>query len=386
MGVVCCREASCGGKDTDSLLGWRAAAAVSRLIATHASLSQEVEATVADPDSLRTSATKFLASEEVLSNPGFTVEGVAKLKPEGSDWRGFIDWLLKRVRDVNGLGGPRFMVASWLSMKQLGRFPMNPADQEHILDAEYLLEHYKTIMDDKGKVGGRVICFSFFSHRWERPSSKAGGGGHPDSHDHKKARALAKFGEFGSCPIFAPHHDFEYFFWVDYLSIHQVDPTEKSLGVSVLCAYVAACIQIIMYNSDTVEYEPRAWTRLERLLGYSYCACPLFKYLDDGYPTKPVDVDTVVKRSPSTFKKCEETGSLMLIIRDPSGEDAAITDPSDAPMVRSLSDTVREATPSNPARVWHGVTELAFDECLIPLDTEHYGLDVEKQQKKDAVC
>merc|ERR1719362_2301013 len=164
---------------------------------------------------------EFLSSEEVLGKPGFTPEGVEQLKPKDSDWRCFSQWLLDRIQGVNKLGGPRVLVVSWKTLRSLGRFPAYPMESEHVLDAEHLLREFIRVQDDHGKVDGRVICFSFFSHRWERPFKD--GEAHPDSHDHKKAKALAAFGEFGSCPIFAPHRDFDYYFWVDFCCIDQVN-------------------------------------------------------------------------------------------------------------------------------------------------------------------
>lgn len=379
--VSCCHDGAKGLDPAYVVLGWRSAAltcrceddetgALTRMVTDGSAGTWESEGTISSVES-------FLSSDTLLKEPGFTPEGVEALKPAGSDWRGFSAWLLKRIRAVNGLGGPRFMVVSWKTLQHLGRFPMFPTESEHILDAERLLEEYASLQDKEGKVEGRVVCFSFLSHRWERPDLNASKA-HPDSAGNKKAKALAKFGEFGTCPIFAPNHDFDYYFWVDYSCIDQVNDIEKFAGISKLSAYVAGCIQIIMYNSLTADYEPRAWTRLERMLGYTYCACPLFKYLDDKYPHEPIDIDTIVKRDPSTFTKGGD-GGLLLRIRDPEAMDATLTDKSDRRVLRRLTSSVRDAVPMNPARCWHNITELVFDESVIPLDTEHYGMDVAKE-------
>jgi len=366
--------------DTVGFLGWRERALVQkkhRVVIARQALDDPLDDDlVENSDDISEHVQQFLTDKEVLGKPGFTPEGVEKLREKDSDWHVFTDWLVDRVRTVNQLGGPRVKLVSWMTLRLLGRFPMLPTESEHILDAERLLEEYSRLQDDKGKVDGRVACFSFLSHRWERPS--LGADAHPDSESHKKAKALAKFGEFGTCPIFAPHHAFDYYFWVDYSSIDQVNPIQKELGVAKLCAYVAACIQMIMYNSDTVEYEPRAWTRLERMMGYTYCACPLFKYLDDKYPHETLVVDEVVDKHPNTFTK-DEDGKLLLLIRDPNGRDAKLTSTRDASFVRQLSGTVKDSMPMNPARTWHNVTELEYDKCHIPLDTEHYRMDVVKQ-------
>jgi len=356
-------------------LGWRRAAAL---------VTPETAAADVPHGELGERVHAFLASQEVLGNPGFTKDGVAALKPQYSMWHGFVEWLLKRVRSINALGGPRMQVVSWLTLRELGRFPQMPTDHSHILDAERLIEEYMIMMDEYGKVDGRVICFSFFTHRWERPD---GDDPHPDSIDHKKAKALAAFGAFGSCPIFLKH-TFDYYFWVDYSSIHQTEQSAKTLGVAKLGAFVAGCIQMIMYNSSTAEYEARAWTRLERLLGYTYCACPLFKYLDDDYPHKELDLDKVVARSPQSFRKAvndDGTCSLSLVISNPVGPLARVTMSEDLAILKTMSGKILDAQPVNPARTWNDVTKIVLDEDCIPLDIEHYGMDVAKLQQAQKI-
>ncbi len=124
------------------------------------------------------------------------------------------------------------------------------ADSAHIIDAEKLVEAWIEQQDETGKVEGRALCISFFSHRWERPSMDPLQA-HPDSLEHKKAFALSKYGEFGFCSVFSPVHYFEYYFWVDVAGINQYNLREKCLGVSALCAFVAASVEIVMYNSFT---------------------------------------------------------------------------------------------------------------------------------------
>jgi len=154
------------------------------------------------------------------------------------------------------------------------------------------------------------------------------------------------------------------------------------MGVTMLSAYVAGCIQIIMYNSSTANYEPRAWTRLERVMGYTYCACPLFKYLDDDYPKKPMNIPAIMSKQESTFQLNQKTRGLELRIRDPAGADCQVTNPADLDPVKKLCATVANAQPLNPARTWNNIDKLVFDQSLIPLDMEHYGLDVEKESAK----
>merc|ERR1719195_1247752 len=104
---------------------------------------------------------------------------------------------------------------------------------------------------------------------------------HPDSVCHKKAKTLAEYGRLGTCPIFEPNHRFDYYFWIDFAGIHQHDPWDKVLGICKLPVFVAACTELAFFNSSSTAYEPRAWTRVERMLAYTFTASPLLVYLDD---------------------------------------------------------------------------------------------------------
>ena len=204
--------------------------------------------------------------------------------------------------------------------EHLGRLPRYPQDAAHILDAETVLQAYMRQMDGKGKVEHttsdgkaerRIFCLSMFSHRWERPHmepSKA----FPDAEDNKKARALGFYSSAGLCPEFS-QHQWDYYYWVDYACINQDDYEEKCLGIAKLPAYISCCIEqghawctptpcisptrrtaetvhhvwhrrlhllpymagieLIYYHSSTSGYERRAWTRLERVLGFAYTWC-----------------------------------------------------------------------------------------------------------------
>ena len=184
------------------------------------------------------------------------------------------------------------------------------------------------------------------------------------------------YGKFGFCSVFSPTHHFDYYFWIDFAGVNQYNLREKHLGMSVLCAFAAATVEIIMYNSSTASYEPRAWTRLERMLGFTYCASPIFVYLDDNYPFEACDVDDLVKRNSDAFVKDVETGGLRLKLRDPLSDGAVLSCQEDAPWINVLTDTVKKAVPLNPARVWAGVESLEFGKTLVPIDTEHYQNDV----------
>jgi len=242
------------------------------------------------------------------------------------------------------------------------------------LGREKLLELWINEMDEEGKVNDRGFCISGFSHRWERPSldpAKA----HPDSLDHKKARLLAEYGSRGTCPIFEPHHQFDYYYWLDFAGINQFDLREKQLGVCKLPAFISATVEIIMFNSSTVDYEPRAWTRMERALGFTFTASPLFVYMDDNYPNEPLDLNGIISSNPGCFMKDPDSGALMLRLRDPCGDGACVTDKRDLALLEELKTIVQTALPLNPQRLAAGTPELSFDKSCILLDTEHYNID-----------
>ena len=170
----------------------------------------------------------------------------------------------------------------------------------------------------------------------------------------------------------------EYFFWCDFAGVNQFDHREKILGVSKLSAMVAACGEIIMYNSSSTDYEPRAWTRVERMLGFTYTVSPVFVYLDDGYPETAVDIDSIVASNTQAFVKHPQTGQLMLILRNPAGDGAQVRDDRDRQWIEGLADATLRATPLNPLR---NVAALVFGETLIPLDTEHFSIDVNARER-----
>ena len=117
------------------------------------------------------------------------------------------------------------------------------------------------------------------SHRWERPAPP---NAHPDSEDGKKAAALARYGEKGSCPM-TGRHEWDYFYWIDFSCVHQTSVVPKALGIAKLPLYVSLCVEVLVYFSDSAAYEPRAWTRAERVIAYMAVANPMLVYMDDQY-------------------------------------------------------------------------------------------------------
>jgi len=270
-------------------------------------------------------------------------------------------------------------VVWWGTLLEDRQLPQYPCDWSRILDAEALLLAWLENMDDHGKVDGRAVCLTFFSHRWERPSTDVSLA-HPDSVCNKKALALAQYGSRGTCPIFEPHHKFDYYFWVDYAGIHQYDPWQKVLGICKLPVFVAACTELAFFNSNTTSYEPRAWTRVERMLAYTFTVSPLFVYLDEGYPSQPMDVDAIIARDPESFQK-DASGALRLVIRSPWGPTASLTHAEDIDLIQELAVLASSARPLNPMRLSASDPEIHFENTTIVLDTMHYSLDYDLEQK-----
>jgi len=305
--------------------------------------------------------------------------GMGDLMKPDADWSGFAHFQLDRIQKINALGGPRMHLVHWLSIEQLGgRLPRWPDDVGSVLDAEELLKTIIAKMDCKGKIDGLVPCISMFSHRWERPDmdpAKA----HADSTDHKKARALMHYGKRGTCPIFDPHHKFDYYFWVDFAGIHQTCLREKYLGIAKLPALTAACTEVIFYWSATASYEPRAWTRLERLLGFNFAYSPLFVFINDDYPHKDLDVAKVIASAPTVFMPDPDTpNGMCMLIKDPLGADAAVTDDWDMPLIEKLMNACLSAPPINPAAKMAGLDKFGtvkFGKTFQKVNTEHFRID-----------
>merc|ERR1712008_236336 len=219
---------------------------------------------------------------------------------------------------------------------------------------------------------------TFFSHRWERPSHDVSLA-HPDSDTNKKALALAQYGSRGTCPLFEPHHQCDYYFWVDYAGIHQHDPWQKVMGICKLPVFVAACTELAFFNSNTTNYEARAWTRVERMLAYTFTVSPLFAYLDEDYPSKPLDLDAIIARDPKSFRK-DATGLLHLVIRAPWGPTAGLTHAPDLELIQELADLASSARPLNPQRLSASDPKIHFEDTTIALDTMHWEIDHKLEQ------
>eukprot|EP00398_MALV-I-01_sp_L67-1_P000165 gene165-29_t len=311
-----------------------------------------------------------------------------------ADWSGFAPWLLSRVQAVNALGGPRMRVVWHGTLTHLGKIPRWPDESGHILDLAALCDHWIARQDAQGKVDGRGFCVYFFSHNWERPFANPSEC-HPDNPNHAKARALARYGANGFCPIFAPHHDFEYYFFIDYAGIDQVDRREKWLGVSKLPAYVSSCVEMVFYFNE--KYETGAWTRMERCLAYVFMISPLFVFMNKDYHSvsDPIHIDDLINdlvHENSAFIKDPQTGGLLIEVRDPLASDAI--ESADRQFIKQLLDVVSQSTPLCPlmkmamsAAHPDGIASdtagsyLRFDgQTYMPVDTEHWKVDCERKE------
>lgn len=255
-----------------------------------------------------------------------------------------VEWYLRRMRVTNAVGGPRCRIVWSGTMKSLGRLPRWPDDAAHVLDAELLLTKWLDMCDDDARVDGREVCFTMFSHRWERPSLDPKLA-HPDDEDNTKAKVLATYGELGACGVF-PEHQFDYYVWLDFACIEQDDYPTLVEGVSMLPLYVSNCIELMFWDSPTIEYEPRAWTRVERMIAFAFCFSPLIVYVGPGYPQEEPDLDALVAKNTAFYDKGPD-GKVTIKITDPLGPDASITNPADEELIAGLKKTCESSPPMN---------------------------------------
>eukprot|EP00928_Gymnodinium_smaydae_P040098 TRINITY_DN27253_c0_g1_i3.p1 TRINITY_DN27253_c0_g1~~TRINITY_DN27253_c0_g1_i3.p1 ORF type:complete len:384 (+),score=48.64 TRINITY_DN27253_c0_g1_i3:86-1237(+) len=306
-------------------------------------------------------------------------------------------WYLKRMNLANSVDAPPMRVVWWGTIEKLGRLPRWPEDREHILDAEKVLVEWAKLCDDRGGVlvdgVRREICFSFFSHRWERPakdhgsSYECGKNAHPDTAEHKKAKVLATYGSRGACPIF-PDTLFDYYFYVDFACIDQDDNVAKLAGVTTLPMHVASCVELLFYDSKTVAYEPRGWTRAERMIGYAFSFSPLFVYIGEEYPERETDFKALCNANPDVYSMPNDDGKVLMAIADPLAPDSALTNPKDRDIVRKLCEAALRVPPLNMA--WPAEMQayknkdyqspLKFGHDKILLDTEHQRMDVQRSR------
>jgi len=177
-------------------------------------------------------------------------------------------WLKERVESTDSLDPKTpFTIVHWSALEQLGRLPRNPDDQQCFHRAVDIIDEYI----NGQATSSLVICM--ISHRWRRPTAP-----HPDDKENSKAKALAKYGRN------AQLRNIEMYFWLDFAGVNQDDLRDKVVGISKLPCIVATCTEFLIFWSE--DYEERAWTRLERYIGYVLSPCANFKIIDSSFGKK----------------------------------------------------------------------------------------------------
>merc|ERR1712137_1133752 len=145
-----------------------------------------------------------------------------------------------------------------------------------------------------------------------------------------------QYGARGIRPT-APDLVFDNYFWLDYCCIDQNEYSIWAQGVYTLPLYVACCTDFVIYESETAEYEKRAWTRIERMLTYAFNYFPNMIYIHRGYPDVPPDLNVVVAKSPETCS-IGGSGELILRVANPCGKDAQVSKDQDSFIISGLKE------------------------------------------------
>jgi len=180
----------------------------------------------------------------------------------GRHGKSFVEKLLHRTQMANRLGGPRMRVVWWRHVEQLGRLPKFSKDRAYILDLERLVEHWLRLCDTRGEVDGKSIVVAFGCHKWARTHycercsrgtcDVAEESSHPDTADHVKAKMISSTGRNQY------DHGFDYFYFVDFAGVDQVDQLEKQFGIKMLPAYIAVSECLVLLDEPS-----SAWMSLE---------------------------------------------------------------------------------------------------------------------------
>jgi hypothetical protein len=250
---------------------------------------------------------------------------------QSSEWKNAemstLSGQLSRVRQISNSGHPRMKVITASKLRRLKRLPRSSEGLAD--DLELLLqEHGPEKWDDpltkapQETADKPSLVVVFFSHKWFRGNGGGpDGNSHPDNAAGQKAMVMVQFADWlmwrqkASAPISRqqvldamtaccacghldvdtvdlnnerrqfggsmwglkkhqlgilggielPHFISDVAFWLDYNSVDQDNTTP---GICALPLYVGAC-PVILYH-ETEGYEDRAWTRIERVLSYTY--------------------------------------------------------------------------------------------------------------------
>lgn len=330
---------------------------------SNATFADETRGRDIAPEVLRAKVTKLLGGKTFRTKP-----------PQHP--RQYVKWMLKRIDLLTKTGGPRMRVVWWKTLVDLGRIPRWPQDKHHILDLRSLLKEWLKYCDNQGRVDGRYLYIWMLSHRWERPhfcEDCASGDcplmydAHPDSVTNIKARTVGKWGEHqydeGNVGPLSPE---DHYIWIDFTSIDQDDSVQKLLGIEMLPLYVACCGSgLVMYlpNDPEIGYEERAWTAIERILGYVYGTSGVLKKIDSGYikGAPRWTQAALIKEKPQFWE--EKHGKLCFRLTDPlSGR---LTCEEDSEKITRLKEIIEITPPID----FYGMKEAFFwNETLCRVD------------------
>eukprot|EP00441_Pelagodinium_beii_P030689 CAMPEP_0197712030 /NCGR_PEP_ID=MMETSP1338-20131121/129752_1 /TAXON_ID=43686 ORGANISM="Pelagodinium beii, Strain RCC1491" /NCGR_SAMPLE_ID=MMETSP1338 /ASSEMBLY_ACC=CAM_ASM_000754 /LENGTH=464 /DNA_ID=CAMNT_0043295965 /DNA_START=213 /DNA_END=1607 /DNA_ORIENTATION=- len=290
--------------------------------------------------------------EELLADPNFREAQIGH--GEHSLWKVY----LRKIRAINRIGGPRVKVVWWRSLALLGRLPRYPDDRDHILDLERLVEHWQENAVNE-RYEDHYLTVRFISHRWSQPHycAKCTTGfcpdaakSNPDTEDCVKAHVLSQWGRdlyraTDELP-YRPYRPEDLYFWIDYAGIHQADQLMKLAGIMMLPLYVASCPNgVVCFVNDDGIIANRAWTALERAVGYQLTASPVMMKIDRGYlDAKPkFSKKDLVLLEAGWWQLDPETDEFSMLIRHP--RDGALTVPEDLPILERICELVGKFRP-----------------------------------------
>jgi len=161
----------------------------------------------------------------------------------------------------------------------------------------------------------------------------------------------------------------------------------KHAGVIALPMHVSTCIELVFFDSRTAPYEPRGWTRVERVFAYAFCFSPLVVYIGEGYPRTATDLKALCDANPGIYSM-DGAGNVFMVIMDPLAEDAMLTNPADREIVRELCEVALSVPPLNMSFA-QAIEKSGKQDFQVPLklgvdqvcvDTLHEKMDVQSSR------
>lgn len=151
-----------------------------------------------------------------------------------------VEDIRRKLSMIEDAGFPPMKLLPASELERLGRIPRS--DVAPTVDAREALSN-----------NGVLI---FVSHRWLSPEERK-----PDDGAETKALCLSRFARWYE----ARYKSRKVYFWLDFASVDQHAPSE---GIRSLPLYVAACNDMVAY--ETEDYRTRAWCMVERLIAYKF--------------------------------------------------------------------------------------------------------------------